>query len=476
MARKREVPTPRTLFDKIWDDHVVADLGDGFALLHVDRHLITDAGSKALVDMRQRGLEMRNPELAFASPDHSVSTLPGRASPTPQGVRLLGDLRREAQARGIRVFDVGSGSQGIVHVMGPEQGLTLPGALVVCADSHTCTHGGLGALGFGIGASEFVHIAVTQTLVQAKPRNMRIRFVGRLAQGVSAKDMILHAAGVVGTAGGTGHAIEYAGDAVTALDVEARLTLCNLSVELGAKIGMVAPDEKTYAYLRGRPYAPAGQDWDVAVAYWRTLRSDADACFDREVLIDTAGIAPQVTWGTSPEQVVAIDGVVPDPAGIDDAQRRLSVQAALDYMGLNPGQRIAGTPVDRVFIGSCTNARLSDLRSAAAVVRGRKVAARVQAWVVPGSEHIKQAAEAEGLDGIFLAAGFQWRDPGCSMCLAANGDLAARGERVVSTSNRNFVGRQGPGARTHLTSPAMAAAAAVAGAICDVRDFKATPA
>lgn len=459
----------RTLFDKIWDDHVVMDMGDGFALLHVDRHLITDAGSKALVDMRERGLAMRNPELAFASPDHSVTTTPGRTDLNAHSVRLVGNLRKEAQARGIRLFDMGSGAQGILHVVGPELGLTLPGALVVCADSHTCTHGGLGALGFGIGASEFAHVGATQTLVQQKPRNMRVRFAGAAAPGVSAKDLILHAVGLVGAAGGTGYAIEYAGEAVRELDIEARLTLCNLSIELGAKIGMVAPDEKTIAYLQGKPFAPRGGDWDRAVEYWRTLHSDAGARFDREVLIDAGSVAPQITWGTSPEQVMAVDGLVPDPAVIGDAGHRRAALAALDYMGLEPGQPIAGTPVDRVFIGSCTNARLSDLRSAAAVVRDRRVAAHVEAWVVPGSERVKRAAEAEGLDRIFMQAGFQWREPGCSMCVAANGETAAPGQRIVSTSNRNFVGRQGPGARTHLASPAMAAAAAVSGTICDIR-------
>ncbi|MDX3906394.1 MAG: 3-isopropylmalate dehydratase large subunit [Pigmentiphaga sp.] len=461
----------RTLFDKIWDEHVVADLGDGFALLHVDRHFITDAGSKALMEMRRRGLAMRNPELAFASPDHSVSTTPGRGDLNANSIRLVGNLRQEAAARGIRLFDMGSGSQGILHVIGPELGLTLPGALVVCADSHSCTHGGLGALGFGIGASEFVHIGATQTLVQQRPRTLRIRFDGQAAPGVTAKDLILHTVGVIGASGGTGYAVEYAGEAIRALDVEARLTLCNLSIELGAKFGLVAPDEKTLAYVRGRPYAPAGRDWDAAVDHWRTLYSDTDAAFDREVVIDAGLVVPQITWGTSPEQVIGVDAAIPDPAQLD-GDRQQAARAALDYMGLEPGQPIAGTPIDWVFIGSCTNSRLSDLRAAAAVARGRKVARHVQAWVVPGSEGVKRAAEAEGLDHIFRDAGFQWREPGCSMCVAANGETVGPRLRAVSTSNRNFAGRQGPLARTHLASPAMAAAAAITGTICDVRSLQ----
>jgi 3-isopropylmalate/(R)-2-methylmalate dehydratase large subunit len=461
-----------TLFDKVWNEHVVTDLGDGFALLHVDRHLITDAGSKALVEMRQLGHEMRNPELAVASPDHSVSSAPGRAGMTANGIKLVGNLRKEAAARGIRLFDVGHPSQGILHVIGPELGLTLPGVLLVCADSHTCTHGGLGALAFGIGASEFMHVAVTQTIAQQKPKTMRVHIDGKPIAGVSPKDIILHVIGRIGASGGTGYAIEYAGEAVRDLEIEGRLTLCNLSIELGAKIGMVAPDEKTYAYLQGRELGPRAQDWDAAVAHWRTLRTDDDTMFDREVRIDVSAIAPQITWGTSPEQVIGVGERVPDPSLAGDAGKRASMQAALDYMGLEAGRPIAGTPVDWVFIGSCTNARLSDLRIAAAVAQGRKVAARVHAWVVPGSESVKRAAEAEGLDRIFKDAGFEWRDPGCSMCVAANGETVPRGQRSISTSNRNFVGRQGPGARTHLASPAMAAAAAIAGAIVDFRDLQ----
>lgn len=458
-----------TLFDRIWNEHVVADLKDGFALLHVDRHLMHDGGGQNLLMLRKRGYQVRNPELTFATADHTISTTPGRADTNANGVRCLNDLRAETKDRNIRLFDIGDPGQGIVHVIGPEQGLSLPGALIVCGDSHTCTHGGMGALAFGIGATECLHVAATQTLVQRRPKTMRVNFAGIAPQEITAKDMILHVIGQLGTAGGTGYAVEYAGAAIRALEIEGRLTLCNLSIELGAKIGMIAPDDKTYAYLHGRPLAPKGALWDQALAYWRTLPTDAEAVFDREVTLDVSAIAPQITWGTSPEHVIGIDERIPDPAGIADASRRRAMQAALAYMDLRAGEPIKGTKIDWVFIGSCTNSRLSDLRAAAGVVRGHKVAAHVHAWVVPGSETVKREAEAEGLDRIFLDAGFEWRDPGCSMCLAANGETVPRGQRSVSTSNRNFVGRQGPGARTHLASPAMAAAAALAGSIADVR-------
>jgi 3-isopropylmalate/(R)-2-methylmalate dehydratase large subunit len=378
-------------------------------------------------------------------------------------------MRRATARSGIRMFDLGSAEQGIVHVMGPEQGLTLPGSLIVCGDSHTCTHGGFGALAFGIGSSEVGHVLATQTLRQRRPKTMRLRFEGRLGRGITAKDMILHAIGKLGTAAGRGFAVEYAGSAVRALTPDARLTLCNLSIEMGAKIGMVAPDDSIYAYLAGRTFSPAGAMFERAVEHWRSLPSDEGAVFDREERIDVAEIAPQITWGTSPQDVLPIDGRAPDPAGEPDAERRQSMQRALDYMGLAPGQALAGTPIDWVFIGSCANSRLSDLREAAQVARGRHVAAGVRAWVVPGSEETKRLAEAEGLHRQFTDAGFEWRSPGCSMCLAANGELVPPGQRSVSTSNRNFVGRQGPGARTHLASPAMAAAAAVAGHLVDVR-------
>jgi 3-isopropylmalate/(R)-2-methylmalate dehydratase large subunit len=459
-----------TLFDKIWDEHVVADLGDGYALLHVDRHLIHDlGGGRAAADIREKGYRLRSPGLTFATPDHAISSAPGRAGTTAVGLKLLEELRVLARDCGVKLFDVGDPGQGIVHIVGPEQGLSLPGALLVCGDSHTCTHGGMGALAFGIGSSEVAHVLATQCLVQRRPKRMRVTFEGARGPAVTPKDMILYLIGKIGAAGGDGFAVEYAGSAIRALEVEGRLTLCNLSIELGAKIGMVAPDDTTFGYLAGRPFAPQGALWEQALAHWRGLPSDDDARFDREETVDVASIAPQVTWGTSPEQVIGVDGRIPDPAAIAEEAKRRAAQAALDYMGLAPGAPIAGTPVDWVFIGSCTNSRITDLRAAAEVARRGKVAARVTAWVVPGSEGVKRQAEAEGLDRVFTAAGFHWREPGCSMCVAANGETVPRGQRSVSTSNRNFVGRQGPGARTHLASPAMAAAAALAGAIADVR-------
>jgi 3-isopropylmalate/(R)-2-methylmalate dehydratase large subunit len=454
----------RTLFDKVWDAHVVTDLGGGVQLLHVDRHLQHDlGGGKALEEVRQRGLKVRNPELTFATQDHVVSTVPGRRGGAHDWANLLVDsMRLEATRAGVRLFDVGTETQGIVHVIGPELGLTLPGTLVVCGDSHTCTNGALGAIGFGIGASEIVHVLATQTIVQKKPRALRASFEGTLRRGVSAKDMILALIGSIGASGGNGYAAEYAGSAVRALGMEGRLTLCNLSVELGAKIGMVAPDETTFEWLRGRPFAPAGALLEQALAHWRALPSEPGVRFEREVALDCAALAPQITWGTSPEDVIGVDGTIPEAR---DASKRESLR----YMGLEVGRRLAGTRIDRVFIGSCTNSRLSDLRAAAEVARQGKVAKHVSAWVVPGSMAVKRAAEREGLHEVFLAAGFEWREPGCSMCVGANGELVEPKARCVSTSNRNFVGRQGPGARTHLASPATAAACALAGEICDVR-------
>jgi 3-isopropylmalate/(R)-2-methylmalate dehydratase large subunit len=460
----------RTLLAKIWDQHVIARLGEDTDLLHVDRHLLHDlGGSRGLLDLKKRNLSVHNPELTFATPDHAISTAHGRAGTIQIGQDLLAALRVETAAAGIELFDVDQPGQGIVHVIGPELGLSLPGCLIVCGDSHTCTHGGLGALAFGIGSSELTHVLATQALIQRRPKSMRVRFEGKLPLGVTAKDMILALIGHVGAAGGAGYAVEYAGSAIRDLPVEGRLTICNLSIELGAKIGMVAPDEKTYAYIHGRRYAPQGETWEQAVRAWRRLPSDPDAVFDKEVRIDVESIIPQVTWGISPEHVIGVDGRIPDPEQIADPARRAAVETALDYMGLKGGAPIAGTPVDWVFIGSCTNSRLSDLRAAAEVARGRKVAPGVRAWVVPGSETVKRDAVAEGLDRLFIDAGFEWREPGCSMCLAANGETVAPGQRSVSTSNRNFIGRQGPGARTHLASPATAAAAAIAGAIADVR-------
>jgi 3-isopropylmalate/(R)-2-methylmalate dehydratase large subunit len=463
----------RTMLAKIWNQHVIARLSDDTDLLHIDRHLLHDlGGSRGLLDLKGRGLSVHNPELTFATPDHAISTAPGRAGTSKIGQELLAALRVETSASGIQMFDIDEPGQGIVHVIGPELGLSLPGCVIVCGDSHTCTHGGLGALAFGIGSSELTHVLATQALIQRRPNTMRVKFEGKLPLGVTAKDLILALIGHVGAAGGTGYAVEYAGSAIREMPVEGRLTICNLSIELGAKVGMVAPDEKTFEYLRGRPYAPEGEMWDQAVKAWRELPSDADARFDHEVSIDVTKIVPQVTWGISPEHVIGVDGRIPDPKEIDDPARRAAFETALDYMGLQAGAAIAGTPVDWVFIGSCTNSRLSDLRAAVEVARGRKVAPSVRAWIVPGSETVKRDAMAEGLDTVFIDAGFEWREPGCSMCLAANGETVAPGQRSVSTSNRNFVGRQGPRARTHLASPATAAAAAIAGAIADVRTME----
>lgn len=462
----------RTLFSKIWEDHVVADLGDDTALLHIDRHLLHDlGGSRGLLDLKERGLDVHDPELTFATPDHAISSATGRAGTSAVGRELLAALRVETSSAGIRMFDIGEPGQGIVHVIGPELGLSLPGSLIVCGDSHTCTHGGMGALAFGIGSSELSHVLATQTLIQRRPKTMRVDFAGKLPFGVSAKDLILSLIGHIGAAGGTGYAVEYAGSAIREMPIEGRLTICNLSIELGAKMGLIAPDETTYEYLKGRPYAPRDAMWEQAIAAWRALPSDPGATFDREVHVDVTTIVPQITWGISPEHVVGIDGRIPDPSAIDNPDKRRSVEAALEYMGLKAGAAISGTPVDWVFIGSCTNSRISDLRAACDVVRGRKVSSSVLAWAVPGSEAVKLQAEAEGLDKVFVEAGFEWREAGCSMCLAANGERVPPGKRSVSTSNRNFVGRQGPQARTHLASPAMAAAAAITGTITDVRSL-----
>jgi 3-isopropylmalate/(R)-2-methylmalate dehydratase large subunit len=460
-----------TLFDKLWDAHVIRDLGDGWALLHIDRHLLHDlSGPPALADVDARGMKLHNPELVFSTPDHAVSSQPGRVASTyPVGGKLHAALKSRSDLMGVRMFDLGQPGQGIVHVMGPELGIVLPGLTLICGDSHTCTNGGLGAMAFGVGSSESTHALATQTLRQQKPKQLRIRCEGTLRPGVTPKDLALHIIRELGAAAGVGSAIEFAGPAIEAMEVEGRLTLCNLSVELGARFGIIAPDERTFEYLRGKPYAPQGAVFDAAVSDWRKLFSEPDAHFDREEVIDASFVTPTITWGTSPEHAIPVDGRVPDPDDVTDLARRATLRAALDYMGLKAGQAIAGTPIDWVFIGSCANSRLSDLRAAAEVIRGKQVADRVTAWVVPGSELVKRAAEAEGLDKVFKAAGFAWREPGCSMCVAANGEQVPPQQRSVSTSNRNFVGRQGPGARTHLASPAMAAAAAIAGAITDVK-------
>ena len=457
--------TGRTLFEKVWDAHVVRDLGDGWAVLHIDRHLLHDlSGPPSFVELRTRGLSVHDPALTFATPDHLVSSAPNRVhDPESLGGAMWRVLEHGARDAGIRTFDIDQSGQGIVHVIGPEQGIVLPGLTVICGDSHTCTNGALGALAFGVGNTQSTQVLATQVLTQQKPAQWRIRIDGTLPAGVTAKDLALTLIGQFGAAAGAGCAVEYCGTTVEAMDIEARLTLCNLTVELGARSGMIAPDATTSNWLAGRPFAPTGRLWDEAVEAWDGLVSDPDATFDREDLVDATTIRPTVTWGTSPEHTVALDGAVPDPATVADGRQAEAWRSALTYMGLEPGTQISATPIDWVFIGSCANSRLSDLRAAADVARGGHVANGVRAWVVPGSEDVRRAAEAEGLDTVFTAAGFEWRRPGCSMCVAANGDQVPSGKRCVSTSNRNFVGRQGPGARTHLASPATAAASALAG-------------
>lgn len=462
-----------TLFDKVWQQHVIEDLGDGWALLHVDRHLLHDlSGSRSMAELDLRNLSVPQPQLAYATPDHAVSTASNRLSvdqvvQAPQRLRL----KHGSVSRGIHFFDLGESGQGIVHVMGPELGIVLPGTTVICGDSHTCTNGALGAMAFGVGSSELTHALATQTVMQRKPKNMRIRFEGQLSAGVTAKDLILYTIGKLGVSAGVGHAVEYAGSVIDAMSVEERLTICNLSIELGAKVGMIAPDQRVFDYLKGRRFAPQGLLLEQALTHWRTLHSDSEAFFDRDESINVENVTPMVTWGTSPEQVVSVQGIVPSSISATDEAQRDAWRDARQYIGLNEGQAMNSLRVDRVFIGSCTNSRLSDLREAAALIKGRRVASHVTAWVVPGSEDVKRAAQSEGLDTLFREAGFEWREPGCSMCVAANGDTAGPEERVVSTSNRNFVGRQGPGARTHLASPATAVASAIAGVIADPREF-----
>jgi 3-isopropylmalate/(R)-2-methylmalate dehydratase large subunit len=462
---------PATLFDKVWDAHAIVVRPDGSTLLHIDRHLVHDGSNNAFRFLEERGLKVRRPDRTFATPDHYVSTLAGglKAINAPNRRSMVEDLAVHAKESGVTLFDIGDKRQGIVHVVGPEQGLSQPGMVIVCGDSHTATHGAMGALAFGIGASEVSHVLATQTLWQKKPKSMRVTVDGTLAPGVHAKDVILAIIAKISAAGGTGHVIEYAGSSIRSLSIEGRLTICNMSIEAGAKAGMVAPDEITYAYLKDKPYAPKGAEWDKALAFWRALPTDEDAGFDREVHLDAAEIAPMVTWGTSPEAASPITGHVPDPAGAGDAVRRDAMARALDYMGLTPGMALSDIKVDRVFIGSCTNSRIEDLRAAAEVAKGRKTV--IPSMVVPGSGLVKLQAEAEGLDKVFLRAGFEWREAGCSMCVGMNGDLVAPGERCASTSNRNFVGRQGKGARTHLVSPVMAVAAAVNGKLTDVRQL-----
>jgi 3-isopropylmalate/(R)-2-methylmalate dehydratase large subunit len=462
---------PATMLDKIWARHLIQSRPDGQDLMFIDRHFIHDVTAPAFELLRARKLKPRAPHRTFGVPDHYVPTHARdmNAVNHPERRAMIDALMNDSAEAGISVFPLGDPRQGIVHVVGPEQGLSLPGSTIVCADSHTSTHGALGALAFGVGATEVGHVLATQSLWQRKPLNMRITVEGSLNPGVTAKDLILAIIAQIGVAGARGHAVEYTGPVVEALSMEGRLTLCNMTIEAGGKVGFVAPDEATFAYLAGRPYAPKGAEWEKSIAEWRALRTDPDAMFDREVTIDASAIAPMVTWGTTPEDALPITGLVPDPAAIDDEERREAMKKSLDYMGLKSGEALDTIKVDRVFIGSCTNGRIEDLREAAGVAAGRKVARGVQAWVVPGSGLVKAQAEAEGLDRIFIAAGFEWRHAGCSMCLATNGDTVAPGQRCASTSNRNFVGRQGPNARTHLMSPAMAAAAAVTGHLTDVR-------
>jgi 3-isopropylmalate/(R)-2-methylmalate dehydratase large subunit len=466
---------PRTLFDKIWDAHVVETLPDGTAILYIDKHLTHEVTSpQAFEGLRMAGRKVRRPDATIAVVDHNIATDASRYGTIedPESRQQVETLEKNVKEFGVPYIPLTDARQGIVHVIGPELGLSLPGMTIVCGDSHTSTHGALGALAFGIGTSEVEHVLATQTLLQKPAKNMRVTVDGVLPVGCTAKDIVLAIIGKIGTAGGTGHVIEFAGEAIRALDMAGRMTVCNMSIEAGARAGMVAPDQTTFDYVKGRPFAPKGEAYDRAVAWWKTLPSDADAVFDKEVRLDAAQIIPQVTWGTSPEDVLPIDGVIPNPADYADEGRRVQVQRMVEYMGLTPGQRLQDLKVDVVFIGSCTNSRIEDIRIAAAIAKGRKVADGVRAMVVPGSGLVKAQAEEEGLDRILKEAGFEWREAGCSMCLGMNPDKLKPGQRSASTSNRNFEGRQGPGGRTHLLSPAMAAAAALAGRLADVRDFQ----
>jgi 3-isopropylmalate/(R)-2-methylmalate dehydratase large subunit len=465
---------PRTLYDKIWEDHLVDEQPDGTCLIYIDRHLVHEVTSpQAFEGLRLSGRKVHAPDKTLCVVDHNVPTtnrnLP---NPDPESAAQIAYLTENAKLFGLDYFNEFDKRQGIVHIIGPEQGFTLPGTTLVCGDSHTATHGAFGALAYGIGTSEVEHVLATQTLIQTKSKNMRAVVDGTLPQGVTAKDIILAIIGEIGTAGGTGYALEYAGEAIRSLSMEGRMTVCNMSVEAGAKAGFIAPDEKAFAYLKGRPRAPKGKQWDEAMRYWETLRSDDGARFDREIRLDANKLPPLVTWGTNPEQVVSVSGRVPRPQDIGDENKRRAAEASLAYMGLKGGEKITDIALDRVFIGSCTNARIEDLRAVARVVEGKHVNTSVKAMVVPGSGLVKDQAEAEGLDRILLNAGFEWREPGCSMCLAMNPDKLAPGERCASTSNRNFEGRQGYKGRTHLVSPPMAAAAAIAGHFVDVREWR----
>ena len=474
------MPTPQTLYEKIWNAHVVETRDDGTALIFIDRHLVHEVTSpQAFEGLRVAGRTVRRPDLTLAVPDHNLPTTARRDASgqrlpiaDPESAAQLAALEANAPAFGIKYIGATDAEQGIVHVVGPEQGFSLPGTTIVCGDSHTACHGGLGALAFGIGTSEVEHVLATQTLQLKQSKSMEVRVEGELGPGVTAKDVVLHITGVLGAAGGTGHVIEYTGAVIRSLSVEGRLTISNMAIEHGARAGVIAPDDVTFDYLKGRPMAPKGAEWDSAVAYWRSLATDAGATYDKAVVLNAADIAPSVTWGTSPEDVLPITGVVPDPMSFADPSKQEAAKKSLAYMGLVPGTPMTDVEVQNVFIGSCTNSRIEDLRAAAAVLKGRHKAANVKwAIVVPGSGLVKRQAEAEGLDRIFTDAGLEWREPGCSACLGMNPDKVPPGERCASTSNRNFVGRQGPGARTHLVSPAMAAAAAVMGRLADVREL-----
>ncbi|VAW02511.1 3-isopropylmalate dehydratase large subunit [hydrothermal vent metagenome] len=464
----------RTLYDKIWDDHLAHKADDGTCLLYIDRHLVHEVTSpQAFEGLRMAGRTVHSPGKTLAVVDHNVPTTDRSAGISdPEAKTQVDALAANAAEFGIEYYSETDERQGVVHIIGPEQGFTLPGTTIVCGDSHTSTHGAFGALAHGIGTSEVEHVLATQTLIQSKAKNMRVTVNGALNKGVTAKDIILAIIGEIGTAGGTGYVIEFAGPAIEALSMEGRMTVCNMTIEAGARAGMIAPDEKTFEYFKGRPKAPKGADWDAAVAYWKTLKSDEGAHFDKEITLDAGALPPLVTWGTSPEDVLAITGQVPDPAVIEDETRRAAVERKLDYMGLSAGENISDVKIDRVFIGSCTNGRIEDLRAAAAMIGNKSVHADVDAMVVPGSGLVKAQAESEGLDKIFTDAGFEWREPGCSMCLAMNPDKLAPGERCASTSNRNFEGRQGFKGRTHLVSPAMATAAALEGRFVDIREWK----
>jgi 3-isopropylmalate/(R)-2-methylmalate dehydratase large subunit len=466
---------PATIYEKIFDDHVVSHLEDGSSILYIDRHLVHEVTSpQAFEGLRVAGRKVRAPQRTLAVVDHNIPTTPDRLyridnRESREQIELLAENAKEF---GIEYLSQSDIRQGIVHIVGPEQGFTLPGMTIVCGDSHTSTHGAFGSIAHGIGTSEVEHVLATQTLLQREAKNLLVEVNGTLPDGVAPKDIILAIIGELGTAGGTGHVIEYAGEAIRALTMEGRMTVCNMSIEAGARAGIIAPDETTYAYIKGRPRAPKGEDWGRAVAYWDSLRSDEGAEYQRHLVLDAGALPPLVTWGSSPEDVVSITGTVPDPAAITDMTKRASKQRALDYMGLTPGMKMAGLAVDRVFVGSCTNSRIEDLRAAAKIAAGHHVHADVAAMIVPGSGLVKQQAEAEGLDRIFIKAGFDWREPGCSMCLAMNGDMLRPKERCASTSNRNFEHRQGTAGRTHLVSPAMAAAAAIAGRFVDIRDWR----